>query len=151
MLCVSMRKQKHFIWPSESRYNYESLVKTHLFTTQQHNPNVQICATHFMDDSFVNLGQYKAGYAWRLFLKKKVHSDFAMTIWRFWISDCKYVLLLVQVFAIDCSNVDFARNMLCVCVRGTGSHHSGVFSLSEIVLPAACVLQIHTSIITVSV
>ncbi len=32
-----------------------------LFTTEQHNPNVQICATHFMDDSFVNLGQYKAG------------------------------------------------------------------------------------------
>ncbi len=39
--------------------------------------------------------------------KKKVNSDFAMTICRFWISDCKYVLLLVQVFAIDCSNVEF--------------------------------------------
>ncbi len=28
--------------------------------------------------------------------KKRVNSDFAVTIWRFWISDCKYVLLLVQ-------------------------------------------------------
>ncbi len=25
------------------------------------NPNVRICATHFMDDRFVNLGEYKAG------------------------------------------------------------------------------------------
>ncbi len=52
--------------------------------------------------------------------------------------------LLFKIFAID-----------CVCVRGTGSHHLGVYSLSEIihstsaVLTAACVLQIHTSIITV--
>ncbi len=51
---------------------------------------------HFMNDSFVNLGEYKAGYAQRLF-KKTVHSDFAMPIAhfaRFWISDFKYVLLL---------------------------------------------------------
>ncbi len=27
------------------------------------NPNVRICATHFMDDHFVNLGEYKAGCA----------------------------------------------------------------------------------------
>ncbi len=36
----------------------------------RNNPNVRICATHFMDDSFVNLGQCKAGCAQRLFLKK---------------------------------------------------------------------------------
>ncbi len=59
-----------------------------------------------MDDSFVNLGEYKAGCAQRLFKKKWVNSDFAMAIWRFWISDCKYVLLLVDVFTIDCSNED---------------------------------------------
>ncbi len=44
---------------------------------------------HFMDDSFVNLVEYKAGYA------QRVNSDFAMTIWHFRISDCMYVLLLV--------------------------------------------------------
>ncbi len=63
-----------------------------------------------MDDRFVNLGEYKAGCARRLFLKKiknTVNYDFAMTIWRFWISDCKYILLLVQVFAIDCSYAEF--------------------------------------------
>ncbi len=27
----------------------------------QHDPNVGICAMHFMEDSFVNLGEYKAG------------------------------------------------------------------------------------------
>ncbi len=37
-----------------------------LFTTKQLNPNVRICATHFMDDSFVNLVEYKAGYERRL-------------------------------------------------------------------------------------
>ncbi len=44
----------------------------------------------------------------------------------------------------------FARNALCVSVRGTGSHHSGVYSLSA-VLNVAYVLKIHLSIITVSV
>ncbi len=34
-----------------------------LFTTEQHNPNARICEMHFMDDSFVNLGEYKAGCA----------------------------------------------------------------------------------------
>ncbi len=37
-----------------------------LYTTQQHNANIQICAMHFMDDSCVNLGEYKAGCAWRV-------------------------------------------------------------------------------------
>ncbi len=60
-----------------------------------------------MDDSFVNLVEYKAGCARRVFKKKRVNSDFVMSIWRFWISDCEYVLLLVQVFAIDCSNAEF--------------------------------------------
>ncbi len=45
----------------------------------------------------------------------------------------------------------FARNVSCVCVWGTGSHHSGVYSPSEIVLTASCVQIQHTSIITVSV
>ncbi len=48
------------------------------------------------------------------------------------------------------------RVCVCVCVcerereRERRSHHSGVYSLSEIVLIAAC-LQTHTSILTVSV
>ncbi len=47
-----------------------------------------------MDDSFVNLEEYKAGCAQRLFKKKRGKSDFSMTIYRFWISECKCVLLL---------------------------------------------------------
>ncbi len=103
------------------------------------------------------------------------NSDFAMTIWRFWIS-CMYVcmlclLLTVQMLSLRvvcgvcvCErerawerdrvssqwSVQPVRNRLnrglCVCVwekrereRETGSHHSGVYSLSEIVLIAACV------------
>ncbi len=44
------------------------------------------------------------------------NSDFAMTNWRFWISDCKYVLLQVLLFAIDCSNAEFCASCVCVCV-----------------------------------
>ncbi len=56
---------------------------------------------HFMDDSFVNLGEYNA--AQRLFKKKEVNSEFAMTI-------CKYLLLAVQMQS-------FARHVcVCVCV-----------------------------------
>ncbi len=51
-LCVSRRKQKHFIWPSESRCIYESL---RLLTTKQLNPN--IITMHFMNERFVNLGE----------------------------------------------------------------------------------------------
>ncbi len=39
-----------------------------------------------------------------------------MTIWLFWISYCKYVLLFVYVFAIDCSNEEFCTLCVCVCV-----------------------------------
>ncbi len=125
---------------------------------------------------------HNAFYGWQFHEPRRGgNSDFAMTIWRFWISDCKYVLLLFQVFAIDCSNAEFCASCVCVCVcvrerdreraretgshhstsailiaacvcvcvreRETGSHHSGVYSLSEIVLIAAC-LQTRTSIIT---
>ncbi len=44
-LCVSRPKQKHFIWPSESRCIKESL---RFLTTEQQR---------IMDDSFVNLGE----------------------------------------------------------------------------------------------
>ncbi len=55
-----------------------------LFTTEQYNPDVQICATYFIDGRFVNLGQYKAGCTKAISKnKKRVNSDFAMTIWHF--------------------------------------------------------------------
>ncbi|XP_057182524.1 uncharacterized protein LOC130549346 isoform X2 [Triplophysa rosa] len=37
----------------------------------QYNPNILVCAAHFADDCFLNLGEYKAGCAQRLFLKSK--------------------------------------------------------------------------------
>ncbi len=82
--------------------------------------------------------------------------DFAMTIWRFWISDCKYVLLLVWVFAIDCSNAEFCTSCVCVCVcvrvrARVWRERQGHITVESAVLTAACVLQIYTCIITVSV
>ncbi len=51
-----------------------------LFTTEQHNPNVRICAAHFMDDSFVNLVEYKAVFAQRLFQKNKTKNGSILTL-----------------------------------------------------------------------
>ncbi len=64
-----------------------------------------------MDDSFVNLVEYKAGCEQRLFKKKKKKKGSILTLlWQSGASESvtvKYVLLLVQVFAIDCSNAEF--------------------------------------------
>ncbi len=95
-----------------------------------------------MDDSFVNLGEYKGGCAQRLFLKKK--GSIPTLLWQSDASELatvsmfcyyfKYLLLTVQMRS-------FARNASCVCVRGTGSHDMSV--QTELVLTAACVLQIQ--------
>ncbi len=59
---------------------------------------------------------------------------------------------------VTSQHISYLNRGLCVCVwererereRETGSHHSGVYSPSEIVLITAC-LQTHTSFITVFV
>ncbi len=56
-----------------------------------------------MDDSLVNLIEYKAGYARRLFLKKNILT----LLWQFANSESAHVLLLFQVFAIDRLNAEF--------------------------------------------
>ncbi len=55
-----------------------------------------------MYDSLVNLIEYKAGYARRLFLK-----NILTLLWQSATSESAYVLLLFQVFAIDCLNAEF--------------------------------------------
>lgn len=35
----------------------------------QYSPKVRLCAAHFTKDSFLNLGEYNAGYTQRLLLK----------------------------------------------------------------------------------
>ncbi len=85
---------------------------------------------HFMDDRFVNLGEEV--------------TDFAMTIWRFWISDCIcYWLFKCGVLRVVC---------VCVCVweRERERREQGHITVESAFLIAACV-QTHTSIITVSV
>ncbi len=108
-------------------------------------PKCSNCATHFMDNSFVNPGEYKAGLH-KCYFKKWVNSDFAMTIWRFWISHCKYVLLLVKYLLLTVQMWSFARRV-CEWVwereRETGSH----ISVESAFFIAACVLRIHSSII----
>ncbi len=47
-----------------------------LFTTQQHNPNVRIGATHFMDNNLMNLVEYKACFAQRLFIKQMQNNNY---------------------------------------------------------------------------
>ncbi len=69
-----------------------------------------------------------------------------------------FILTLPEIFLLDCVQAKLDQNYLsapgtyhvcvCVCVREreTGSHHSWVYSLSEIVLFTAC-LQTHSSFI----
>ncbi len=70
-------------------------------------------------------------------------------MWNF--AHCVCVRVCVCVCVRECVRV-CVYVCVCVCVREreTGSHHSRVYSPSEIVLIAAC-LQTHTSIITMFV
>ncbi|XP_051761736.1 piggyBac transposable element-derived protein 4-like isoform X2 [Ctenopharyngodon idella] len=40
-----------------------------VYGTQPYSPKVRLCAAHFTKDSFLNLGEYNAGYTQRLLLK----------------------------------------------------------------------------------
>ncbi len=111
-----------------------------------------------MDDSLVNLGQYKAGCEQRLFQKKKkkkgqirlCYDNLVLLNQRLYV--CFVISLSICFWLFKCGVFHVTCCVcVCVCVRGTGSHHIGVCRPSEIILTAACVLQIHTSIITVSV
>ncbi len=82
---------------------------------EQINPNIRVCAAHFMEDYFLNLG-----VAWQL-CKKAVsmkwgNSNFARIVWRFWLTACKYVFLFKE-YATDDSNASFeqCRVALVVC------------------------------------
>ncbi len=96
-------------------------------------------ATHFMDDSFMNLGE-------KVILTLLWQSESATVYFVNSLRVC-YWLFKCRVLHVVCVSV-------CVCEREReekrSSHHSEVYSASEIILIAAC-LQTHTSFITVSV
>ncbi len=66
---------------------------------EQFNPNIRVCAEHFTEDYFLNLG-----VACQLCTKavsiKWGNSNFARTVWRFWLTAWKYVFLFKE-FATD--------------------------------------------------
>ncbi len=74
---------------------------------EQFNPNIRVCAAHFTEDYFLNLG-----VACQLCAKavsiKWGNSNFARTVLRFWLTACKYVFLFKE-FATDDSNVSFEQ------------------------------------------
>ncbi len=84
---------------------------------EQYNPNIRVCAAHFTEDYFLNLG-----VACQLCTKavsiKWGNSNFARTVWRFLLTACKYVFLFKE-FATDYSksNTSFeqCRVVLVVC------------------------------------
>ncbi len=65
-----------FLCASKSTLFGLSKVESCLFTTEQHNPNVQICATHFMDDCFVNLGREQGWLCMKAIKKLKKKGQF---------------------------------------------------------------------------
>ncbi len=84
---------------------------------EQFNPNIRVCAAHFTEDYFLNLG---VTLACQLCTKtvsiKWGSSNVARTVWRFWLTACKYVFLFEE-FATDYSNASFelCRVALVAC------------------------------------
>ncbi len=99
-----------------------------------------------MDDRFVNLGE-----------------EVILTLlWQSGTSESATVCFVISLFAIDCSNAEFCASCVCVRERERESHitahHVCVCLCARVCergrhghTTVACALQIHTSIITVSV
>ncbi len=83
---------------------------------------------------------HNAFYGWRFREPRRGgNSDFALTIWHFWISDCFVISLSICYWLLKCG----VLRVVCVCrarvcvreiERETGSHHS-----TPAILIAACV------------
>ncbi len=101
--------------PKEDTTRNQWLSSIYNTVSEQFNPNIRVCAAHFMEDCFLNLG-----VAWQLCTKavsiKWGNSNFARTVWCFWLTACKYVFLFKE-FATDDSNKSFelCRVVLVVC------------------------------------
>ncbi len=102
---------------------------------------------HFMDDSFVNLWEYYAG--WEGHLKKNgsiptCYDNLMLLSQRLYV--CLVISLSICYWLFKCGVLRIV--FVCVRERGReiGSHHS-----TSAVLTVAYALQIHTSIIAVSV
>ncbi len=82
---------------------------------EQFNPNIRVCAAHFTEGYFLNLG-----VACQLCSKavsiKWGNYNFARTVWRFWHTAFKYVFLFKE-FSTDSSDASFeqCRVQLVVC------------------------------------
>ncbi len=74
---------------------------------EQLNPNIRVCAAHFTEDYFLNLGVACQLCSTAVSIKWG-NSNFARTVWRFWLTACKYVFLFKE-FATDHSNASFEQ------------------------------------------
>ncbi len=70
---------------------------------EQFNPNIRVCAAHFTEE------KKSVSIQWG-------NSNFVRTVWRFWLTACKYVFIFKE-FATDDSNASFelCRGVLVVC------------------------------------
>ncbi len=98
---------------------------------KQFNPNIRVCAAHFTEDYFLNLEEYSLQC--QLYTKavsiKWGNSNFARTVWRFWLTACKYIFLFKE-FATDDSNASFEQCRLVLVVCRFSDHkcrHSNVY------------------------
>ncbi len=106
--------------PKEDTTRNQWLSCIYNIVPEQFNPNIRVCAAHFTEDYFLNLG-----VACQLCSKavsiKWGDSNFARTVWRFWLTACKYIFLFKE-FATDYSNTSFEQCRLALVVSRFSDH-----------------------------
>ncbi len=73
---------------------------------EQFNPNISVCVRHIIRRTVSWTWEYPASCAKKGCFYKVWHFNFARTVWRFWLTACKYVFLFKE-FATDASNASF--------------------------------------------
>ncbi|XP_058606125.1 uncharacterized protein LOC131523619 isoform X2 [Onychostoma macrolepis] len=69
--CVFRCERKNTLFGLPKEDTRRNLWLSFIYNTvpEQYNANIRVCAAHFTEDSFLNLGEYKAGCTQRLLLK----------------------------------------------------------------------------------
>ncbi len=116
--CVSLWKQKYFVWdPKEdtTRNQWFKLCLQHCSRTVQ--PKYWSVCSAFYGGLFPEAGRvaYNAVCSKTVSIKWS-NSSFTRTVWCFWLTACKYVFIFKE-FATDDSNTSFeqCRVVLVVC------------------------------------
>ncbi len=89
---------------------------------EQFNPNIRVCAAHFTEDYFLNL-RVACQLCTKAVSIKWGNSNFARTVWCFWLTACKYIFLFKE-FDTDYSKASFEQCRVALAVCHFSDHKS---------------------------